>query len=165
MTSTRRYNALGFMFVFALGSLHARAASVDDRGEIRRDRPFKEGIVLAASQLALESETDETSFNFARLRDLWIRVNLPSTRNPVQLNLRLIDPQGTLIYEASVLYASDPTITVFQAKTLSGGVALDYAIPVSGGVVTRNLREGTWALVAEAGGRKFSTLIDVSTGY
>jgi hypothetical protein len=32
-------------------------------------------------------------------------------------------------------------------------------------VVTRYLSEGTWTLVAEAGGRKFSASIDVSTAY
>ncbi len=170
MPTTRRGNAAAFMFVFALGSSHLGA------GEVHRDRPF-EAVVLAASQLALEGGSDESSFNFARLRDLWVRVRLAGTTSPVQLDLRLIDPQGTLIYEASVPYASDPTITtmdvpgaghpmaVFQAKTLRGGVALDYALPVSGSVVTRNLSEGTWTLDVEAGGREFSTSIDVSTGY
>lgn len=174
MPTTRRCNAAAVMFVFALGSSHASAAGVDnpDRG-----RPFTEGVVLAASQLALESGSDETSFNFAHLRDLWVRVRLSGTTDPVRLDLRLIDPQGTLIYEASVLYASDPAIStmdspdagrpvaVFQARTLRGGVALDYALPVSGSVVTRHLSEGTWTFVAEAGGRTFSTSIDVSTGY
>jgi len=183
MTATRRGNAAAFMFVLALGSSHASAASVDNphprpgtaqsgdlgAGEIRRDRPF-EGVVLAASQLALESGSDETSFHFAHLRDLWVRVWLARTTDPVQLNLRLIDPQGTLIYEASVPYASAPTINatnvlVFKAKTLGGWVALDYALPVSGSVVTRHLSEGAWTLEAEAGGRTFSTSIDVTTGY
>jgi hypothetical protein len=136
-----------------------------------------EGVVLAASQSVLENGSGETSFNFARLRDLWVRVWLAGTTNPVQLNLRLIDPQGSLIYEASVPYASDPTITtvgvpvagrpvaVFRARSQAGWVALDYALPVSGSVVTRHLSEGTWMLVAEAGGRKFSTSIDVSAAY
>jgi hypothetical protein len=191
MTIKQPGSASAFMFVFALYSSHAGAANVDNpdprlgaaesgspgAGEIRGDRRFREGVVLAASQLALESGADETSFNFAHLRDLWVRVRLAGVANPVQLNLRLIDPNGTLIYEASVPYASDPTITtmdvpgaghpvpVFQAKALRGGVALDYALPVSGSVVTRYSSEGTWTFVAEAGGRKFSTSIDVSTGY
>ena len=54
---------------------------------------------------------------------------------------------------------------VFQARTLRDGVVLDYALPVSSGVVTRFLSEGTWILVAEAGGRTFTTSIEVSTGY
>ena len=165
MAIARRGNAAAFLLVFALGSSHA--------GE----NPVREGIVLAASQPALESGSDETSFNFAHLRDLWVRVNLVGMPRSLQLNLRLIDPQGTLIYEASVPYTSDPTMTtidspgaghpvaVFPAKTRRSGVALDYALPVSGGVVTRYLSEGAWTLDVEAGGRKFSTSIDVSTGY
>lgn len=161
MTTTQRGSAAAFLLVFLLGSAHAGA------GEIR----------LAASQVALENGPGETSFNFAHLRDLWVRVWLPATSNPIQLELRLLDPQGTLIYEASVPYASDPTITtldvpgaghpltVFRAKTLRGRLALDYALPVSGSVVTRSLSEGTWTLEAEAGGRKYTTSIDVSAGY
>lgn len=168
MTTTQRGNAAAFMVVFALCSFHASAAS-----EIRYDRPLREGIVLAVSRVALESGSGETSFNFARLRDLWVRVWLVGATNPVQLDLRLIDPQGTLIYEASVPYSSDPAIAtldvrdaghpvaVFKAKTLGGAVALDYMLPVSGSVVTQYLSEGTWTLVAEAGGRKFTTSIDV----
>ena len=133
--------------------------------------------MLAESQLALEDGIDRSSFNFSHLRDLWLRVRLKGFAGPAHLSLRLIDPQGVPIYEASVPYASDPKMTtidvqgtghpvaVFQTKTLRGGVGLDYAIPVSGSVVTRNLSEGTWTLLAEVGGRTFSTSIDVSVGY
>ena len=171
MTTAHRVAAAAFTLVVILGSSHASAATIDS------GRAFREGIVLATSQLALEGGSDETSFNFARLRDLWIRVALRGTTSPIQLNLRLIDPQGMLIYEATVPYSSDPTITTlevsgtgrpvaaFHAKTQGGGVALDYALPVSGSVVTRHLSEGTWTLVAEAGGRKYSASIDVSAGY
>ena len=164
-------SAAAFMLAFALGSSLASA------GEIQPPRRGTEGIALAASRLALESGSGQTSFNFAHLRDLWIRVTLPGAATPVQLDLRLIDPQGTLIYEARVAYASDPRITtmevpgaphavpVFWARTLRDGIALDYALPVSGSVVTRSLSEGTWTLVAEAGGRTFSTSLEVSTGY
>jgi len=129
MNSSVRVNAVALMLVCALGTSHA--------SEVRRDPPAREGVALAVSQCALEPGTGETSFNFARLRDLWIRVTLRNATDVVQLNLRLIDPQGTLIYEASVPYATDPTmtamelpgagrpVTVFPAKKLSGGVALD----------------------------------------
>jgi hypothetical protein len=169
MNTSLRVNAVAFTLVCALCTLHA--------AEIRRDQPAREGIALAASQVALESGSDETAFNFARLRDLWIRVTLRGAKDPARLDLRLIDPEGTLIYEASVPYASDPTITtielpdaghpvaVFRAKPLQGGVALDYALPVSSSVVTRHLSEGTWTVTADAGGRTFSTSIDVSAGY
>src|SRR5262245_62698361 len=99
MTTTQRGSAAALMLVLALGSSHAN--------DIRRDRPFREGIMLASAQIALESTSEETSFNFAHLRDLWVRVMLAGATSPVQLNLRLIDPQGTLIYEASAVYASD----------------------------------------------------------
>jgi len=169
MNSSVRVNAVALMLVCALGTSHA--------SEVRRDQPAREGVALAVSQCALETGTGETSFNFARLRDLWIRVTLRDAKGLVQLNLRLTDPQGALVYEASVPYATDSTmtavelpgaahpVTVFPAKTLHGGVALDYALPVSGSVVTRHLSEGTWTFVAEAGGRSFSTSIDVSAGY
>ena len=180
MTVTQRGRAAALMLVFLLdfsGPSVGTAGSGDaGAGETRRDRRF-EGVVLAASQPALESESGETPFNFARLRDLWVRVWLAGAPNPVQLNLRLIDPEGTLIYEASVPYSSDPAITtadvnatgrpvaVFKARSQDGWVALDYALPVSGSVVTRHLSEGTWTLVAEAGKRTFSTSIDVGTVY
>jgi len=158
--------------LLALDGSHARAGSADDPRP-----PAAEGVVLAGSPLAMERGSGETSFNFAHLRDLWVRVWLAGTATPVQLDLRLIDPQGTLIYEASVPYVSDPTIptqearpgevplTAFQAKTLGGWVALDYALPISGSVVTRFLSEGTWTLKVEAGGREFSTSVDVRTDY
>ena len=132
--------------------------------------------MLATSRLALEGGADQTSFNFAHLRDLWVRVSLAGAANPVLLNLRLIDPQGALVYEASAAYSSDPSITsmevpgarhsvaVFRARALRDGVALDYALPISGSVVTRYLSEGTWTLVAEVGGREFSKSIDVTAG-
>jgi len=133
--------------------------------------------VLADSQFALEQAPGETRFNFAHLRDLWVRVNLAGMPPSVQLNLSLTDPKGTLVYETSVPFSSDPRmktlnvpgaghpVTVFQAKRTRGGLALDYAIPVSGSVVTRYLSAGTWRLVAEVGGRTFSTPLDVSTQY
>src|SRR5262245_49513307 len=42
------------------------------KGESRRAAPFNEGLVLADSQLALETRPGATRFNFAHLRDLWV---------------------------------------------------------------------------------------------
>jgi len=168
----QRRNALAFTFVFALGWSLASAAGAD-----RADaRPGTAGLGLATSRLGLESGADQAAFDFARLRDLWVRVTLAGAPNPVQMRLRLIDPQGTLIYESSVAYTSDPAITtmvvpgarhsvaVFQAVTHRDGVMLDYALPVSGSAVLSHLSEGTWTLVAEAGGRTFTTPFEVRTG-
>lgn len=194
--------AAAVVCLLALGSLHTKAGMVvaqegaDRPGNgprtaatpatpqadaARRESPgaapFSEGVVLADSQIGLDKGPGATQFNFARLRDLWVRVNLAGMPPSVQLDLSLIDPQGTLIYEASVPFSSDPAmktkdvpgaghpVTVFQARPLRGGVALDYALPVSGSVVTRYLSAGTWKIVAEVGGRTFSTALDVSTVY
>ena len=147
------------------------------RGESPGAAPFRDGIVLADSQFALEQGPGATRFNFAHLRDLWVRVNLAGMPPSVQLDLTLTDPRGTLVYEASAPFSSDPRVktkdvpgaghpvTVFQAKRMQGRLALDYAIPVSGTVVTRYLSAGTWTLVAEVGGRTFSAPLDVSAEY
>jgi hypothetical protein len=62
-------------------------------------------------------------------------------------------------------------ITVFPAKPLQGGLAIDYAVPVSGSVITRNMIAGTWrveAIVSGMGGGvsgTFSVPIEVSVNY
>jgi hypothetical protein len=190
MTRTRWGVAAAVVFLLALGSSpassalgltienQARLSKADSaKGESPGAASFKEGVVLADSQFALEKGPGATRFNFARLRDLWVRVNLAGMPHLVQLNLSLTGPQGTLVYEASVPFSLDPRmttmdspgaghrVTVFQAKPLRGGLALDYALPVSGSVVTRYLNAGTWKLMAEVGERTFSTSIDVSTDY
>jgi len=168
-----------FTLVFALG------VSLASAGDSHPDRRPTEGVVLATSRLGLESGSGQAAFNFARLRDLWVRVTLGGATNPaqlrtnpIQLNLRLIDPQGMLIFDSRVAYAPDPSVptmevpgarppvAIFQATPLKDGLlALDYALPVSGSVISRSLSEGTWMLVAEAGGRTFSASIEVRTGY
>jgi hypothetical protein len=179
MGRTRRDVAAAIVFLLALGLSHPTLATPKGDAEKRAPgaAPFKEGVVLADSRFALENGPGAARFNFARLRDLWVRVNLAGRPHTVQLGLSLIDPQGTLVYEVSVPFSSDPSITtmevpgaghpvtVFQARPLHGGIAMDYALPVSGSVVTRNLSAGTWKLVAEVHGRTFSTSMDVSAEY
>jgi hypothetical protein len=138
---------------------------------------FKEGIELSYSQSALDHGLTSTSFNFAHLRDLWVRVNLVGMPNVGTLDLKLIDPRGTIAYEGHVPFSPDTNmermeipkalhpVTVFHPKPQAGGHSLDYVVPVSGGVLTRYMIPGTWRVEAqfEGVGRVFGQQIQVST--
>ena len=159
--------------VVAFAWMVCACSATDDRAP--GAATFSEGLVLAESAFGLESDLGAASFNFSHVRDLWVRVKLSHLSGPSQLDLTLIDPAGTILYEATAEFSPDPNmatmpmpgaarpVTVFPAKQLRGGFALDYAVPISGSVVTRYMTPGTWQIRVQAAGRNFSRSIQVST--
>ena len=157
----------------------ATAATAIQPVPVYNRRPFQEGIELSISKEGLDNGVTSTHFNFARLRDLWVRVNLPGMPRVGQLTLVLIDPKGKIGYQASVPYSPDPgmtemtmpgmmrPVTVFLAKPRTDGLMLDYAIPVSGSVLTRRLVGGEWRVEARISGtgRSYAKMMTVDTTF
>ena len=131
---------------------------------------------MADSQYALDSGVAQTSFNFSRLRDLWVRVSLVGMTGMSELRLKLIDPNGVVAYEATAYYSpsgmqelnlpnSAHPVTVFAAKQVPGGFVLDYGIPVSNSAITRYLTDGDWKLEAVVGDVSYATVLKVTNVF
>lgn len=168
------------LFAFCCGCTEAEPAPGNTPGAVEPTRPtavppahvFKEGIEVAESQYALDSGVSPTSFNFARLRELWVRVKVvgvppmskrPTDDTPWELKLTLTDPNAVVAYEANAYFSpagmqqivlpnSAHPVTVFPAKRVPGGFVLDYGIPVSTSAITRYLSDGDWRLEAVVDG-------------
>jgi hypothetical protein len=146
-------------------------------GAVHPASPFTEGIKVAESQYALGSGASPTSFNFARLRELWVRVQLAAMPRTAELTLTLVDPSGVVAYEASVHYSrarmqeievpnAGHRVTVFPAQQVRGGFALDYGMPVSTSSITRYLTNGDWRLEAAVDGTaRFSKILSVQNAF
>ncbi len=139
--------------------------------------PLSAGISLASSQEELEAGVTTPIFNLYYLRDLWVRVRVPAIGGLAQLKLKFILPSGEVVYEDASAFSPDPTMTtaimgpmpypstVFAAKPVPSGVALDRPIPVAGTVFTRNAKAGTWTVKATVDGvpGELSTPMEVTT--
>jgi hypothetical protein len=128
--------------------------------------PIKPAVQLSGSEVGLETGTLSTGYNFGDLRDLWVRVALPTLPPVAKVKLVFLNPRGETVMETTVPFSADPNITkmampnmdhlatVFRAKKIAGGYALDYPIPVLGSVMTRypTVGVGTWVVQARVEG-------------
>ena len=153
----------------------SRTTGVPAPGKSSTPSPFREGIDLAESQSALENGQLSDRFDFSRLRQLWVRINLAGMGGVTVVRLTLTTPSGSTFYESNVAYSPDPNqtemrvpnaphpITVFPAQPVNGGHALLYAVPVVGTALARYPVPGRWRVDAAIdGGRVISTEIEVS---
>jgi len=123
-----------------------------------------EGIVLAGSQEGLGHAAMFPSFDLMRLRDLWVRVHVQRMPKTARLDLVLTNPRGEAFYQTSLIFSRDPKVksaaldgsdhpvTVFPARKVPGGYALDQVIPIMGSVFTRYPAPGTWVVQANVSG-------------
>jgi hypothetical protein len=141
--------------------------------------PFRPGVYLSDSQHNLDNGAFSSRFNFAHLRELWIRVKVSGMPHMGTLSFVLTDPHGNAVFEGSSAFSPDPNmrqtdvpgalnpVSVFYAKPVTGGFLLDYAIPVSGSVIQRYMRSGTWSIATRVDGAMdaLSSTFEVSTVY
>jgi hypothetical protein len=138
-------------------------------------QPFREGIELSSSESGLDHGITSTNFNFSELRELWVRVKVNGINDTSVVHFTLVTPNGSTFYEAYIAYSPDPAtksvyvpkapheITVYQAKAMGTGHAIDYVVPIVGTASSRYPVAGTWHLQVEIQGhRTFSTDIQVS---
>ena len=134
------------------------------------------GIDLALTEADLMQGRTISSLNFVYARDLWVRTRVPSLPRIAEVALTFINPRGEISYEDRTPYSSDPDvkettstlghpITVFPAKSIPGGFALDRPIPIAGSVLQRiPAPEGIWEIqsVVDGYAEKLSTQLDVT---
>ena len=133
---------------------------------------FEPGLTLGTSEPLLEHGVTTKRVNFAHLRELWVRLKLPSMPSDVDVHLEFLAPNGEVFYQTTRHYSTDPSVTevpgalhpvaVFHAKPITGGFALDYDIPIAGAVFTRDLRAGAWMVRARVDNQVFTTEMQVS---
>jgi hypothetical protein len=138
---------------------------------------FTSGLTFATSQELLERGVTTTSFNFAYLRTLFIRVGVNNAPKLSVMKLTLTNPRGELVYESAPPYSGDPNMTamasphnpnvghpiaVLQAKPFGTGFALDNVIPVAGSVVSRYPEDGPWHVVATIDDQLYSADLQVT---
>jgi len=134
--------------------------------------PFEPALVLASEPELLDLSPSR-HFNFATLRDLWVRITVPDMGHVVTVWLAFTSPTGSLFYETTLRFSPDPSmqemdmpgmptpITVRTGKPIPGGWALEYPIAVSGTVFTRNPTPGGWMVQARSEGRTITSDFDV----
>ena len=153
----------------------AASAVMPPNAKAPKFAPFREGIELSVSESGLENGLFSDRFNFAQLRELWVRIKVAGMGHTTVIRLTLTTPTGSTFYESNVAYSPDPAnnvmivpnaphpITVFPAKAMSGGHALVYVVPVAGTALSRYPIPGRWRVDAAIdGGRVLSTEIEVS---
>jgi hypothetical protein len=137
--------------------------------------PFAPTILFASSQSELDTGPLLTEANFARQRDLWIRVMVSSMPPTTQLGLSFITPEGQPFYETNRFFSRLPQVTstrapggqrpavVYRARKLPGGYALDLPIAIAGSVFLRYPAPGTWTVQAKVGdSERISRTLEVS---
>jgi hypothetical protein len=125
--------------------------------------PLTPALQFSMTEGGLDHGFVSTRFTLSALRDLWVRALVPSINATAQLDIMFFNPRTELINETHVAYSSDPTVTqmpmpgmdhpltLFPAKPVPGGWALDYPVPVAGTAFTRLavVNEGTWTVEAK----------------
>ena len=134
--------------------------------DLTQAQPLKPGLEFAASEFELDRGLATDRFDFSVQRDLWVRVKLPGMPMVTRVNLKFVNPLGELLSEVQLAFSPDPKtppmgrgpgmtpLTVFKAKTIPGGYALDYPVPVAGTMLTRYVATsvGTWTVQAKVDG-------------
>jgi hypothetical protein len=121
-------------------------------------------LTLATSREALATATS-SDFNFARLRDLWVRVTVPAAHPGVSVvRVAFINPRGEVFHEQLLRYSPDPAVQTTTSadvahrvpvRTLShvpGGFVLDFAVPIVGSTFMRYPQPGTWMVRVSGAG-------------
>ena len=137
--------------------------------------PFAPTILFASSQAELDTGSLVTEANFARQRDLWIRVMVSRMPPTTLLGLSFITPDGQPFYETNRFFSRLPQVAstrvpggqrpavVYQARKLPGGYALDLPIAIAGSVFLRYPAPGTWTVQAKVGdSERISRTLEVS---
>jgi hypothetical protein len=155
------------------------SASQSESAASQRDSrsAFQDGIALSTSELELERGLSSDRFNFAHVRELWVRINVNGLGRTAVVRLTLTTPTGSTFYESNVAYSTDPRLTsmnapnapnpisMFPAKRVGNGYSLIYVVPVVGTALSRYPIPGTWRVQAEIRGvRVLSTQIQVTYG-
>jgi len=137
------------------------AAGVPGTGSSTPASPsgFDKGMRFATSREGLD-QGFSGAFDFAHLRDLWIRVQVAKLPRTAALHVALLTPEGRAFYETSRNFSrlpevtlakppnADHEVTVFPAKRIQGGFALDLSVPVAGSIFVRYPSPGVWTVQA-----------------
>jgi hypothetical protein len=129
-------------------------------------QPLTPGLSLSSSEGGLEAGVVGHQFNFGQLRDLWVRATMPSIGPVATEHLTFLNPLGELMFETTRAFSLDPAMqempmpgksspmTVFRAKPIAGGYAIDVGLPVWGTTFTRypTTAVGDWQIKAEIDG-------------
>jgi hypothetical protein len=134
---------------------------------------FPEGIDLSITQGGAAS----TQFDFAQLRELWVRVRVAQLSGTTVLKLSVTSPAGEPMYESQVAYSADPSVqtmnatgaphpvSVFPAQAMGSGYVLEYLVPIAGSALSRFPARGRWQVSAAfSGGKVLSATMDVTYG-
>jgi hypothetical protein len=123
-------------------------------------------LLLSDSQGGLATGMVGNMFNFGVLRDLWVRVTMPSIGPVVTEHLTFFNPLGELMFETMLAFSLDPAtqemlmagksspLTVYLATSIPGGYACDDGLPIAGTNFTRfpTTAVGDWHIKAEVDG-------------
>jgi len=137
--------------------------------------PLVQAIQFASSQSELDTGPLLNEANFARQRDLWIRVTVSRMPPTTLLGLTFITPEGQPFYETNRFFSRLPQVAstvvrggqrpdvVYRARKVPEGYALDLPIAIAGSVFLRYPAPGTWTVQAKVGdSRRISKTLEVS---
>jgi hypothetical protein len=136
--------------------------------------PFVAGIELSSSEELLDHGVNGTTFDFAHLRNLIVRVKLAKMPAMAMAEVTFTAPGGERVYETHVPFSPDPDtntmtmpgaehpLTVLTARPVAGGYYLDVTVPVLGTTFTRDMKPGPWRVEATVDNQFYSTEMQVS---
>jgi hypothetical protein len=128
--------------------------------------PFQSEILLTAdARENFDLGITASSFRLHDVRDLWVRVKVPSMPKVATLSLTFVNPLGELFYEDNTLFTTDASVQMsddiimhhpvptLPATPLKGGFALDRIVPIAGSIFHRvPIRDGAWGVTASVEG-------------
>jgi hypothetical protein len=129
-------------------------------------KAFRPALTLSDSEagLAVAGADAPRRFNFAFVRDLWVRVTVPRVLRVSVLELSFRAPDGQIFYQdrfpftiddrvrmAMVPGAASPT-PAHPAHPIPGGYALDRPVAIAGSVFEKYPQRGLWRIEATVEG-------------
>jgi hypothetical protein len=162
----------------AIALLLSACSSQGPLGNGMNPAPFAPGLVMSDSQEGLDTHP-LTSFNFAHVRSLWVRVTTPvKPADPTVIQLNLYTPKFENYYEERLHFSLDPTMTevpmpnmpypmqVHRARAINNFVIFEYPIAVEGRDIfqKRLIPQGFWNLQATIDGQPgtFSVPVEIT---
>src|SRR5262245_15022181 len=92
--------------------------------------PLKAGITMSATQLLLDNGITSKDFNFAQLRELWVRVTVPKVSEMPMMRLAFTNPKGELIYETTSPFTTKSDVTSMPMPGLDHAISVRQVKPL-----------------------------------
>lgn len=125
---------------------------------------YDTGVTFADSRGMLMGGQSQSSFNFATLRTLFVRVIVSAVPDTTIMHLTFTNPRGEIFYQDNAPFSTagagstsmpgmqSPSMVTPIVKLPNQKLALDRGIPIAGSIFQRYPSDGDWSVQAAIDG-------------